>query len=373
MEAFVETVAGRLELPRDENEVQRLGHVHRTGEVELHTVLGGELRAVGGECGHRGVVGGESGRAPLAQHRVGRPHRGKKVPQPSRDDLGADLRWRRERPQRRQRYPPRTGTGDHAGVLRSGGVIHPVPTPHELLDQRQRRVHMPVPGEGHEQQVLWYAVDHNGRRSSRVRSRSSSTTPPMFTQRSRSESRPRVLQSPGSATPTHRSRCPTLPRWSVTDLAMSSTRSCARRTTPRPTRTWSPPKWASSSPRCWAVGRSRPSTKCGSPSRCPLHILGPIKNTSDRNAESPGSTWLTIRRWESAQKSCPGPSLIYLHALDVVFTSGEGRRADVIVTDTGSYRDAAPRRSQDVFAQTLTRSGALSESSMAWHLWRSRQ
>ncbi len=28
-----------------------------------------------------------------------------------------------------------------------------------------------------------------------------------------------------------------------------------------------------------------------------------------------------------------------MHALDVVFGSGEGRRADVIVTDTGSYSD----------------------------------
>lgn len=55
-----------------------------------------------------------------------------------------------------------------------------------------------------------------------------------------------------------------------------------------------------------------------------------------------GVTWLNMINDQAmgiGSKVVSGTDRDCLHALDVVFASGEGRRADVIVTDTGSYSD----------------------------------
>ena len=55
-----------------------------------------------------------------------------------------------------------------------------------------------------------------------------------------------------------------------------------------------------------------------------------------------GITWLNMINDQAlgiGSKIVSGTDRDCLHALDVVFASGEGRRADVIVTDTGSYSD----------------------------------
>ncbi|MER5322936.1 Tn3 family transposase [Streptosporangium roseum] len=55
-----------------------------------------------------------------------------------------------------------------------------------------------------------------------------------------------------------------------------------------------------------------------------------------------GITWLNMindQAFGIAAKIVSGTDRDCLHALDVIFGSGEGRRADVIVTDTGSYSD----------------------------------
>ncbi|MGH3550298.1 MAG: Tn3 family transposase [Pseudonocardiaceae bacterium] len=55
-----------------------------------------------------------------------------------------------------------------------------------------------------------------------------------------------------------------------------------------------------------------------------------------------GITWLNMITDQAigiGSKVVSGTDRDCLHALDVVFGSGEGRRADVIVTDTGSYSD----------------------------------
>jgi hypothetical protein len=55
-----------------------------------------------------------------------------------------------------------------------------------------------------------------------------------------------------------------------------------------------------------------------------------------------GVTWLNMINDQAmgiGSKVVSGTERDCLHALDVVFASGEGRRADVIVTDTGSYSD----------------------------------
>jgi TnpA family transposase len=55
-----------------------------------------------------------------------------------------------------------------------------------------------------------------------------------------------------------------------------------------------------------------------------------------------GVTWLNMindQAFGVAAKVVSGTDRDCLHALDVIFSSGEGRRADVIVTDTGSYSD----------------------------------
>lgn len=55
-----------------------------------------------------------------------------------------------------------------------------------------------------------------------------------------------------------------------------------------------------------------------------------------------GITWLNMINDQALgidSKIVSGTDRDCLHALDVVFASGEGRRADVIVTDTGSYSD----------------------------------
>jgi TnpA family transposase len=55
-----------------------------------------------------------------------------------------------------------------------------------------------------------------------------------------------------------------------------------------------------------------------------------------------GITWLNMINDQAmgiGSKVVSGTDRDCLHALDVVFASGEGRRADVIVTDTGSYSD----------------------------------
>jgi TnpA family transposase len=55
-----------------------------------------------------------------------------------------------------------------------------------------------------------------------------------------------------------------------------------------------------------------------------------------------GITWLNLindQAFGIGSKIVSGTDRDCLHALDVVFGSGEGRRADVIVTDTGSYSD----------------------------------
>jgi TnpA family transposase len=55
-----------------------------------------------------------------------------------------------------------------------------------------------------------------------------------------------------------------------------------------------------------------------------------------------GITWLNMINDQAmgiGSKVVSGTERDCLHALDVVFASGEGRRADVIVTDTGSYSD----------------------------------
>ncbi|MEV1005499.1 Tn3 family transposase [Nonomuraea sp. NPDC050202] len=55
-----------------------------------------------------------------------------------------------------------------------------------------------------------------------------------------------------------------------------------------------------------------------------------------------GITWLNMindQAFGIASKIVSGTDRDCLHALDVIFGSGEGRRADVIVTDTGSYSD----------------------------------
>ncbi|MFD8531639.1 Tn3 family transposase [Streptosporangium canum] len=55
-----------------------------------------------------------------------------------------------------------------------------------------------------------------------------------------------------------------------------------------------------------------------------------------------GVTWLNMindQAFGIAAKVMSGTDRDCLHALDVIFSSGEGRRADVIVTDTGSYSD----------------------------------
>ena len=55
-----------------------------------------------------------------------------------------------------------------------------------------------------------------------------------------------------------------------------------------------------------------------------------------------GITWLNMindQAFGIGAKIVSGTDRDCLHALDVIFGSGEGRRADVIVTDTGSYSD----------------------------------
>jgi TnpA family transposase len=55
-----------------------------------------------------------------------------------------------------------------------------------------------------------------------------------------------------------------------------------------------------------------------------------------------GVTWLNMindQAFGIAAKVVSGTDRDCLHALDVIFSSGEGRRADMIVTDTGSYSD----------------------------------
>lgn len=55
-----------------------------------------------------------------------------------------------------------------------------------------------------------------------------------------------------------------------------------------------------------------------------------------------GITWLnmiTDQAMGIGSKVVSGTDRDCLHALDVVFASGQARRADVIVTDTGSYSD----------------------------------
>jgi len=60
-----------------------------------------------------------------------------------------------------------------------------------------------------------------------------------------------------------------------------------------------------------------------------------------------GITWLNMINDQAVgigSKIVSGTDRDCLHALDVVFGSGEGRRADVIVTDTGSYSDLVRAR-----------------------------
>lgn len=57
-----------------------------------------------------------------------------------------------------------------------------------------------------------------------------------------------------------------------------------------------------------------------------------------------GVTWLNMINDQAmgiGSKVVSGTERDCLHALDVVFASGEGRHADVIITDTGSYSDLA--------------------------------